>query len=510
MRHVDFWFAGVLVVLLCFLVGEECRAGANAKFDPQVARIRSFVDLAGFPFSLYTTTISQSDIDTHERYRRHLNNQQKWLGDKFIYKAFDLYNRNTHLSLASVDKTISIGETLLTNSGPYRVAGYYLLGHVARFVTAKAEDGSIDLKSQKFKSIKARLHKNRVTISPRQRSLDKVLKHGLKCVQYEADSCSYLFKRTKDKIKSAIDQFKKKALDISVKLTETVPWIPALDQDWWEISPSPLELSNIAGQYPVHGGYASHYLTLTRDETRIGTAIWLKRPEVKAIYLAVSKRHVMKRRLVELSRSGARIVLRTTGGFSNAEKLPDGFTADKGQIVNSVILPDMDGLALVQKDGGIRLVNLRESDFTLPGIAARLNLRRSLADFATFLNWVELNQATVFQSQLLAYGNTLLIDPRLTPSQMRERRVLALARAPDGTLFHVLFDIFQSSNLADIAADLFAVLSHRRMKVEGMINLDVGSYNILECFNEQGSQMAEPKGTVSSTNATNLLVYFIQ
>jgi hypothetical protein len=49
----------------------------------------------------------------------------------------------------------------------------------------------------------------------------------------------------------------------------------------------------------------------------------------------------------------------------------------------------------------------------------------------------------------------------------------------------------------------------RRMKVEALLNLDVGSYNILGVFDSQRRLLREPQGPVSIDGATNVLVYTV-
>ncbi len=71
----------------------------------------------------------------------------------------------------------------------------------------------------------------------------------------------------------------------------------------------------------------------------------------------------------------------------------------------------------------------------------------------------------------------------------------------------MLVDIAHPHNLAVIAKDLFDLLQSRGKKVEALLNLDVGSYNILEVYDQHGNTLPSPQRPVSLNNATNLIVY---
>jgi len=109
---------------------------------------------------------------------------------------------------------------------------------------------------------------------------------------------------------------------------------------------------------------------------------------------------------------------------------------------------------------------------------------------------------------LLAFSDRLLIDVGKAKGQLRERRILALTSdRRSGAVYHVIFDIPASYNLAVIAEHLFRLLTHRRHKIEALLNLDVGSYDILNVFDPSGNLLANPRGPVDLSRATNLIIY---
>ena len=187
---------------------------------------------------------------------------------------------------------------------------------------------------------------------------------------------------------------------------------------------------------------------------------------------------------------------------------------DIAVIHRHVSVPDRHGLVIVEESGGIRVINLQRDRIQLPIGPQRTeeigNPFSHLKAYSRLLAWCRERRATVFQTQLLLYGDELLIDPDKVKHQMRERRMLALVRNKStGTAHHVVFDITKSVRLDEPAMKLQELLSFRRMKVEALLNLDVGSYNILEVFDSQRRLLREPQGPVSVDRATNVLVYTV-
>ena len=241
-----------------------------------------------------------------------------------------------------------------------------------------------------------------------------------------------------------------------------------------------------------------------------GHTIWLRRPQISSTYFAYQ--NVSSKFRQWASKQGKTVVLATTGGFTNTNRQPEGLTIENGQIVNAVLMPDRDGLVIVSKDGGISVVNLKRTAIKLSvgtqDVLTIDNPLSSLIAYSKLLQWSRERRATMFQTQLLVYSDDLLIDPAKAKGQLRERRLLALTRdQASAALYHVILDIPTQSNLAAIAKDVLDLFNSRGKKLEALLNLDVGSYNILQVFDEQRRVLPQPQGPVPIDNATNLIIY---
>jgi hypothetical protein len=233
----------------------------------------------------------------------------------------------------------------------------------------------------------------------------------------------------------------------------------------------------------------------------IGHSIWLKRPQIKAKYYAFEPfknfREVKKNHDV---------ILATTGGYTTKDAKPDGFTVQNGELRNAILLHDRHGLVLFS-DEGTRILNLK-SNITLPNGEKLESPYRSILSYYKLLNWCKTNKATIFQSNLLAYSNSILISHSKAPSTQRERRLLALFSDEKRNVIHAIFDIKEQYALATITQEIFNIISSRKLKVEGIINLDTGSYNILNVYDERENLIRDVKGLVDISEATNLIIYY--
>ena len=107
----------------------------------------------------------------------------------------------------------------------------------------------------------------------------------------------------------------------------------------------------------------------------------------------------------------ATVVIATTGGFTNSLAQPEGFTVSAGEVINAAISPERHALVLVDRAGGLNVLDLRAQQQSLPDGKVIGNPIRSLAAYAQLLDWCRNHQATVFQTQLLAAQNQVLVDP---------------------------------------------------------------------------------------------------
>ena len=72
-------------------------------------------------------------------------------------------------------------------------------------------------------------------------------------------------------------------------------------------------------------------------------------------------------------------------------------------------------------------------------------------------------------------------------------------------MYHTIYNIREFYALAEISGEIYRLLHQQNYKVEAILNLDVGSYNILQVYDPGGKMiLREPVGL---SQATNLIVY---
>ncbi len=246
----------------------------------------------------------------------------------------------------------------------------------------------------------------------------------------------------------------------------------------------------------------------------IGQSVWISRKEQKinAKYFAYKQFGKSIHDRYADWKEGKKLVLSCSGAYtySKHDESPTGITVDNGNIVNRSIRDDMDALVLVYATGGIAVSDLDEGDLYLGSLNKKVNIR-DRNDKYEFLNWAEEEEATVFQSHLLAYTNNLRIDED-SDRDRAHRRILSLVRDKNGELFHVIFNIREDVRLYDISYNLFHYLRDRDNEVIAMVNLDTGAYDILEVYDEDNDKIDGIHGdrSFSIRKATNLITYYYE
>src|SRR5262249_11861091 len=137
-----------------------------------------------------------------------------------------------------------------------------------------------------------------------------------------------------------------------------------------------------AGNVP--GAVEINHLSQSGD--KIGASVWMDRRMLQAGYMA---EHVSQS--FGQLKNERRLALVVAGGFTNNELQPEGLTMQQGDIVNAVLLPDRDGLVIVQSDGGIRVLNLKDSELKLPltptTVQTIQNPLQHIEAYAQLLEW---------------------------------------------------------------------------------------------------------------------------
>lgn len=472
--------------------------------------------IKNFPYYTYLKQVGFTDFKQLQQDRRFL-----WKkfgdGDDFLYYLGEHFTKYYPVQVAHLTDTIEIGEAYIadkqrlgmnnTTNEIYQIIGYYILGKVAQKLKAEIRKGNFTPETPQNNQILKRLEENRVYVTIERGTLQNLI------YNFQQGKWEYILNRVWLKF-TEVEQ------DVIARYDELLG--PEFFEDFFKMENPPeipktestLKLTEYRKYYPMRGGkeYEVNLFTVqdTAQSSTIGHAIWLTRPNIKATYFAY--RNVTAKYKQWAARNNKKVVLATTGGFTNVHKKPEGLTVEKGTIVNAVLMPDRDGLVIVHKSGGISVINLKRKTIKLAlGSQTVLTIEnplRSLIAYSKLLHWCREHKATLFQTQLLAFSDQLLIDVTKAKGQLRERRLLGLVRDRNTRrLHHVIFDIPKPHNLAVIAKNIFDVLKSRRKKIEAILNLDVGSYNILNVFDQQGKLLSKPRGPVNINAATNLIIY---
>ncbi len=468
-----------------------------------------------FPYYTYLQTVGFTDFHTLQQDRlflwKHLGD-----GDDFLYYLGENFITYYPPSLAYLDTVIALGEAYIAEKPQlgintatnevYQIIGYYILGQVAQLLKKEIRSGNFDPKHSQNAQLIKRLEKNRIYVTIERGTLQNILynvKQGK--WDYVANRAWLKFREAEQKISNRYDAL------LGPDFFQDVYYMDAAAPTVSKTAPR-LKLNGFRRYYQNRNGHDVEIFTV-RDASNtsdIGHAIWLRRPGLKAVYFAYQNVTAKYRQWAK--RYNKTVALATTGGFTNVHRKPEGLTIENGTIVNAVLMPDRDGLVIVHKSGGISVINLKRTAIKLSlGSQAVLtidNPLHSLIAYSKLLHWCKEHKATLFQTQLLAYSDRLLIDVGKARGQLRERRLLALVRdRSTSTLHHIIFDIPTPHNLAIIAKEVFDLLQRRQKKVEAILNLDVGSYNILRVFEPNGRLLPQPHGPVDINKATNLIIY---
>lgn len=249
---------------------------------------------------------------------------------------------------------------------------------------------------------------------------------------------------------------------------------------------------------------------LKKEGQSFGHSIWLDRSghRVKAKYFALRSQNITVHDRMQNWKQGRNLILACSGAFST--ELPGnssggttvGLTVDNGRIVNRNIDRTMDGVVIVLDNGGMIVSDIDNKNLEIGDKHFRV-----IEDKVALLNWAQDHQATIFQTQLLAYQNTLRIS-RAGRKKMRERRFLALVTSPSRGLHHVIIDLPNNEYLFNAARDAFYHLKDDEgMNVVALLNIDTGGFNILEFYNERGQRDFTVSGPKDIKLATNLIAY---
>lgn len=513
--------------------------------------------LENFPYVEYLKTTAFTDFTTIQShrylvYKNIYSSNGGQDGDGFVY-----YLANTFLSKYPItnskelEDNILIGEQYidpnkklsntyqpnLDNNSTYKLntnesfktIGYFILSRVAEKIKQDYKAGNFDRNTTINKGLLNRLESNKVYVSFEESQSTKLVQNIKK------GKFSYIWDRIKIKAQPYFcgkwQYFMWGLIIILIILLfaeihagfKTIFFIIALVLTIFQFSikcnnkPTQNQTQTASPnfrQIPFTHFYSTgnnEYLvdiySLKNKTTTIGHSIWIKRPNINAKYFAYNANSQFQN-----LQTTNKIIFAAAGGYStdigNGSIKPDGFTVQEGNMVNPVILHDRHALVMFT-DGGIRLLNLNSDKIILPNNDEIESPLTSILAYSKLLKWSAENKATIFQTHLLAFSDSLLINPNKAKIGDRERRILAIVRdIKNQTVYHALFDITVQYDLATASQEIFNIITSRGFKVEGIVNLDTGTYNIFNIFDERGTLLSNPIGPVKIQDATNLIVYY--
>ncbi|MFZ9942084.1 MAG: hypothetical protein ACO3O0_00595 [Bacteroidia bacterium] len=214
-------------------------------------------------------------------------------------------------------------------------------------------------------------------------------------------------------------------------------------------------------------------------------------------------------------RKGKNIIGYSSAGYmvSNGyEYTPDGFNVDNGTLVNTTMeTAKFDALVVVYATGGVVATNLKDGDLTLGDFPNRkFDLRKKPIDKATFEKWCETNNATVFQTHLLAYKDVMRISSYNSSNVTAQRRFLAVGYE-SGDTYHAIVQIPGQTTLYEGSKRAFDFLKkYKGMEIVFLINLDTGMQDVCQVYKADGSTNNAMVGTEDINSAVNLLVYYYE
>ncbi len=272
----------------------------------------------------------------------------------------------------------------------------------------------------------------------------------------------------------------------------------------------------------IYSFYSTDYVEIStvtyKNEKYSSVLLSRKDDHVKAKYFAAKDEYGNNvfNRFEKWKLKNPNVILLSSGtyfdGYAGNEK-PVGLTIDNGVVVNETLENDkMDGLVIVYSTGGIVATNLKDGDLAVGSNPnKKYNLRGNAWDKQEFIQWAKEHNATVFQTHLLAYKNTLKVGSNGNPTQ-RERRFLAVGKDDEGNFKHIIVNCKnQTLTLYQGAKNALDYLNNfEDMSVTFLVNLDTGMQDVYQLYNKDGSLNKNIQGATPAAQAKNLLVYYYE
>jgi len=254
------------------------------------------------------------------------------------------------------------------------------------------------------------------------------------------------------------------------------------------------------------------YKIIGKKNGEVGTLLFCSNVSRSQKFGYVCKRTIGYDETQVLNRfGGQRMYFYTTGSYTTQDGRTSGLAAEAGEIKNYLITMKMDGLVVVKPGGGVDILNL-DAGIILPKHTTPIRPSQSIPDFYELVRWLEENKYGCFQTHLLTWNGEFKIDPEKEIVQLRERRLLARLAGERIAIIDLPSrggSGFTLSQAAIIAQKIFDHLAARLgTNVEGVVNMDVGAYDIFEVFDDNGTRVAGANSGKTAAQAINLLFLY--
>lgn len=204
---------------------------------------------------------------------------------------------------------------------------------------------------------------------------------------------------------------------------------------------------------------------------------------------------------------GPGTLLLTSGAYVTGDGRSAGLAVERGRVENYLLDRSMGGMVVFGE--GVQVLNLRDGA-TMGGSRRLLRPLDLLSDLYALIDWIKRQGASAFQTHVLVANGKLTISGDRASPELRERRLLITARYGRAPILAVL-DIPGGSRMSLYEAAIVGLVTLETpeaqggpgLKVDGIANLDVGSYDILGAWSDQGQRLRS--GQVPMEQAKNLM-----
>ena len=199
---------------------------------------------------------------------------------------------------------------------------------------------------------------------------------------------------------------------------------------------------------------------------------------------------------------------------------PMGLCIDQGTVVNNKLESTYGGIVVVYATGGMVASAIEKGDL---GITINKTHTKMTVDISnqfqlqTFIEWAKEEKASVFQTHLFVYKDSVrIIENPNEVIKKKSRRFLAVCKESDGSISHYIINHPNASSLYQSVKMTMDYLKdvENVTQIMFMINLDTGCQNFYNVYRPNGDVYNDHyfKGESNFTvnQAANLLTYYYE